>query len=109
MKSNLLNILIIISFIAVLGFTSVANAIEPPGPATIRLFNIIDTLTNFLLGLLIALSVIFIIYAAYLYLTAAGEEDQYKTAKQVIWYAVIAIAVGLLSKAIVYITTALIS
>ncbi|OGY67979.1 MAG: hypothetical protein A3I24_03215 [Candidatus Harrisonbacteria bacterium RIFCSPLOWO2_02_FULL_41_13b] len=109
MKSKLINILIFAGLAAILFFSSAANGAEPPGPATMRLFGIINTLTNFLLGLLIALSIIFIIYAAFLYLTAAGEEENYKTAKQVIWYAIIAIAVGLLSKAIVYITTALIS
>lgn len=109
MKSKLINIVMLSGFAALLIFSFAANGAEPPGPATLQLFNIINTLTNFLLGLLIALSVIFIIYAAYLYLTAAGEEEQYKTAKQVILYAVIAIIVGLLSKAIVYITTALIS
>jgi len=109
MKPKLLSILILASLAFLLNFSPVANGAEPPGPATLKLFNIINTLTNFLLGLLLALSVIFIIYAAYLYLTAAGEKEQYKTAKQVILYAVIAIIVGLLSKAIVYITTALIS
>lgn len=74
-----------------------------PGSATQRLLGIINRVINLMMGLLIALAVIFIIYAGYLYLTAAGEGEQYETAKRIIWYAAIAIAVALLSKGIVFI------
>lgn len=42
----------------------------------------------------------FIFYAAFLYLTAAGEDETLKKAKQQLWYAVIAIAVALLATVI---------
>ena len=59
---------------------------------------LIDSIANWATGLLIALSVLFVIYAAFLYLTAAGNEDQVKSAKNIIIYAVIAIVIALLSQ-----------
>ena len=111
-------------FLALVGFMVVTANIMPaiaadvdtfalprtdaPGPGTQRLINIINRLTNWLLGLLITLAVVFIIYAAYLYLTAAGNEENVGKAKNVIIYAAIAIAVGLLSRVIVFLVRGLI-
>ena len=81
---------------------------DAPGPGTQRLINIINRLTNWLLGLLITLAVVFIIYAAYLYLTAGANPDNAKQASHIILYASIAVAVGLLSKVFVYIVQELV-
>ena len=79
-----------------------------PGPATTRLLTILNRLTNWALVFLIAISVAFIVYAAYLYLTAAGDADKAKDASRVILYAVIAIAVGLMAKVIIAIVQGLV-
>jgi len=81
---------------------------DAPGPGTQRLINIINRLTNWLLGLLIVLASFFIIYAAYLYLTAGANPDNAKQASHIILYASIAVAVGLLSKVFVYIVQELV-
>lgn len=69
---------------------------------------VINTIANYLMFALLALAGLFIVYAAYLYLTAAGDPEKVKSASNVIIYAVVAIGVGLLSKVIVTIATALI-
>lgn len=79
-----------------------------PGSATQQLVEIINRIINWMMGLLIGLAVIFIIYAGYIYLTAAGETEPYERAKTIIWYAAIAIAVALLSKGIVFIVAELV-
>lgn len=63
-------------------------------PATIDIPTIISTVTSWLFGLLLALATIFIIIAAFLYLTSAGDEEKVKKAKNLIVYAIIAIAIG---------------
>ncbi len=71
-------------------------------------FNIATFVTlvlNWAFGLLIVIAVLFVIYAAFLYLTAAGDEDKTKKAKNYIVYAVIALVVGALARAVVAIVT----
>jgi len=60
----------------------------------------IDTIANYLLGLLIAVSVFFVLYAAYLYLSSGGGEKETTSARNYLIYAAVAIAVGLFAKAI---------
>lgn len=64
-----------------------------------------DDVTNFINGVLYWISIIFwiaavgfVFYAAYLYLTAAGSDEQVKKAKKQLLYAVIAIAIGLMAQ-----------
>jgi hypothetical protein len=54
-----------------------------------------------LFGILSAAAVIFLIYAAFLFLTSGGDEEKTKSAKHYMIYAVVALAVGILSWSIV--------
>jgi hypothetical protein len=56
---------------------------------------------SWMLGILLVVGVIFVIYAAFLYLTSGGEEEKVKKAKNFIIYAIIAIIVGVLAKTII--------
>jgi len=47
---------------------------------------------------LIILAVIFVLYAAFLYLTAAGDDSKIKQAGNILIYAAVAIAVALFAK-----------
>lgn len=58
------------------------------------------TITNWLFYFLIILAVIFIIIAAFRYLTAAGDPEKVKAASHSLLYAAIAIVVGILAKAV---------
>lgn len=62
---------------------------------------IIDNITSWVSGLLIAVAVLFVIYAAYLYLTSAGDAEKVKSASNYILYAVIAVVVALASRGII--------
>ncbi|PIP30190.1 hypothetical protein COX26_00085 [Candidatus Jorgensenbacteria bacterium CG23_combo_of_CG06-09_8_20_14_all_54_14] len=62
----------------------------------------ITTAGNWFFGILVALAVIFILYAAFLYLTSGGDEEKVKKAKSYLVYAIIAVAIGLLARGIVY-------
>jgi hypothetical protein len=56
-------------------------------------------ITNWLFYFLILLTVIFVIWAAFQYLTAAGDPEKVKSASHALLYAAVAIVVGLLAKA----------
>ena len=59
------------------------------------------TIVNWLFGILLVLAVIFIVWAAFLYLTSGGDEEKTKKARGMIIAAVIAIAIAILARAIV--------
>ena len=107
---NLIKIGLVLSVLAPLvGFAQVGGVtpVLPLGEQT-NIITIIDRISQWALGLLLVLAAILIIYAAYLYLTAAGNEENVGKAKNVIIYAAVAIGVGLLSRVIVFLVRTLI-
>ncbi len=74
----------------------------PVAPITsyVGVINLLNTITNWLFAILIALAVIFIIIAAFKYLTAGGDPEKVKSANHSLIYAVVAIAVAIVAKAI---------
>lgn len=82
--------------------------VQPSGTGIQQIIGIIDTVSRLMLYALLILSGLFIVYAAYLYLTAAGDGEKVKSASNVIIYAAVAIAVGLLSRVIVAIARGLV-
>ncbi|MFA5386499.1 MAG: hypothetical protein WC297_02465 [Candidatus Paceibacterota bacterium] len=76
-------------------------------PESVNLTNIITDVINWAFGLLILLAAVFIIIAAFMYLSSAGNEDKIKNAKNYIIYAAVAILIGFLAKAIVTLVTRL--
>ncbi len=81
--------------------------VAPPSAATTGLgtyggvVTLIKTITSWLFGILLVAAVLFLIYAAFLYLTSGGDEEKTKKAKSYVIYAIIAIAIGILAQAIV--------
>jgi len=61
----------------------------------------IGSIGSYMLGILLAIAVIFLIFAAFTYLTSGGEEKATTKAKNYIIYAVVAIAIGLLARGLV--------
>lgn len=61
------------------------------------LFGIINTFSLWLLGALIALSVVLILLSAYDFLTSGGDEKKVKEGKDKLIYALIALGVGILA------------
>lgn len=65
--------------------------------------NLIITIGNWLFTLLLILAVVFIILAAYRYLFSGGSEEGVSTAHKMLIYAVVAVAVAMLSRGIVFV------
>jgi hypothetical protein len=64
---------------------------------------IFKTLITWIFTLLLIFAVLFIIMAAFTYLTAGGDEEKVQKAHQKIIYAVIAIAVAFLAQGVSYV------
>jgi hypothetical protein len=84
-----------------------ALADEPGIPTTVLTAPQIDLLIgiiqvgNLIFTIVLSLAVIFLIYAAVLFVTAAGAPEKVDQARHIILYAAIGIAVALLAKGIV--------
>jgi len=64
------------------------------------ILNSVCTIFGWLFVFLIALAIIFVVVAAFKYLTAGGDPEKVKTAGGVLLYAAIAVGVALLARAI---------
>lgn len=73
--------------------------ISPDPQFNISLF--VANVLSWAFGLLIVIAVLFVLYAAFLYLTAGGDEEKIKQAKNYIIYAVVALVVGAISQALI--------
>jgi len=59
--------------------------------------NLLGTIRDWFYTIFLVLAVIFLIWAAFLYLTAAGNEDKVSRAKTALIYSIVAIAVAVLA------------
>ena len=62
---------------------------------------ILDSLTNWLFAILLVVAAIFIIIAAFQFVTAAGDPEKTKTARNYVLYALIGVLVGFAAKGLV--------
>lgn len=86
--------------------TSLINGVGGIGLATIQTATlsvgvIVNNVVSWVSGLLIAVAALFVIYAAYLYLTAEGDANKVADASKYILWAVIATIVALSSFGII--------
>ena len=61
---------------------------------------ILCVIINWIFYLLIVLTIIFVLFAAFKYLTAGGDAEKVKAAGSILLYAVVAIVIALLAKGI---------
>ena len=79
-----------------------STQVQPvPVPPAADIPGLVTRIINFLFGLLLVVAALFVFYAAYLYLTAAGNEEMVKSARNYIIYAVVAIVVAFLSRTVI--------
>jgi len=89
------------SFMAV----SAGAQVAPPAPDTNienigDVYDLINTIFNMLFWLLIVLASVFIIWAAFNYLTAGGDPEKIQKANQKVIYAAVAVVIAVLARAI---------
>lgn len=75
--------------------------LEKPVTSFQQLIDLIERAARWFLGGIIAIAVVFLLYAAFLYLTAGGNDEKVKQAKNIIIYVVVAIIVALVAAGVV--------
>ena len=96
-----------ITALAILVLPLLAGAqggIRPTLPTnTINIPDLVTRIFGWAFGLLLVIAALFILWAAYLFLTGGGSEESTGAAKKYILYAVIAIVVGALARGLIVI------
>ncbi len=82
-------------------FAQLEGVIPPPGTARGDLPSVILSIINYVLAFVGVISLAFLVYGGFLYITSAGNEDRITAAKQVIINAIIGIVVIGVSAALV--------
>jgi len=67
----------------------------------IEIETVLENVTNYLFGILLVIAAIFIIIAGFYFVTAAGEPDKTKKARDFVLYALIGVLVGFAAKGLV--------
>ncbi len=97
------NLISRISAVGLSGLPLLALA-QPPAPTVVTSYadvvRILNVVINWFFGILIIVAIIFILYAAYLYLVAGGEQESVQKASKVLIYAAVAVAVAIIAKGI---------
>ena len=94
---KILPILVLISL--VFPIATLAAAVTPSLPELtgMELLEMIGTIAQYLFWILLAVSIVMIVYAGILFVTASGKTEQVEQARHIILYAVIGIVVAMLA------------
>ena len=75
-------------------------ATTPDLPTDAHLLDMIADIANYLFWILLAISIVFIVYAGLLFVTASGNAEQVEKARGIILYAIIGIVIAIIAYAI---------
>lgn len=106
MRKAILPILAISMLIAipVLADELPAGAI-PSVSGGVNIWELLAKALNWFFNALIFIAAIFIVYAGWMYITAAGDENKAKKGLNTLIYALIGVGIALLAKALIYIVS----
>jgi len=82
----------------------VGGGVKPPGGTTapaVDVIVVLDNLVDWLFAILLIIAAIAIIVAAYFFVTAAGDPDKTKKARDFVLYALVGVLVGISAKGLV--------
>jgi len=98
-----------ISFLPLLSFAQIGQ-IEVGSPITTAgdFKRLLADVFNWVFGIVLFVSVVMLLVGGFQYVTSGGDDGKIKTAKKTLTYAIIGIAIAILSRAIVFVINSLI-
>ena len=82
---------------------------QPEALPETDVMRILDSLTNWMFAILLVIAAIFIIIAAFNFVTASGDPEKTKTARNFVLYALIGVLVGFAAKGLVMLVERIVS
>lgn len=82
-------------------------AASPQGTGVDPIIAILNTVGNWMFGILIAVAAIYILLAAFKFMTAKGDSKAIGEARQALTYSLVAVAVGALTKGLIEVAKAI--
>ena len=70
---------------------------EAPVQSTGDILALIVRIAQWMFGILLALGIVFVLYAAFLYMTSGGDTEKASTAQRVLTYAIVAMVIGVVA------------
>lgn len=95
---KILSSLLLVSFLAL---PLIALAEAAPAAPELDVMDMLDSITNWLFIILLVIAAIFIILAAYYFITAMGDPDKVSKARSFVLYALIGVLVGFAAKGLI--------
>lgn len=83
------------------------SAGSPQGTGVAPIIAILNTIGNWMFGILIAVAAIYILLAAFKFLTAKGDAKVVTEARQALTYSIVAVVVGALTKGLIEVAKAI--
>lgn len=83
------------------------SAGSPQGTGVEPIISILNTIGNWMFGILIAVAAIYILLAAFDFLTAKGDATKVTAARKALTYALVAVVVGALTKGLIEVAKAI--
>ena len=99
---RILTAILLIGLIGVLFVPMVSFAeIEVASAPNLPVMDALDNITNWAFTILMAVAALFIIFAAFEFITAKGEPEKVKSAREYVLYALVGVVVALLARGLV--------
>lgn len=87
--------------------TQLPSAGSPAGTGVEPIISILNTIGNWMFGILIAVAAIYILLAAFDFLTAKGDATKVTAARKALTYALVAVVVGALTRGLIEVAKAI--
>jgi len=93
--------LIAVIFLPLITTAQVPGPEDTPDREDVQVMEVLERISDWLFAILLIVAVIFITIAGYFFVTAAGDTDKVKRARDFVMYALIGVLVGFLAKGLV--------
>ena len=97
LKVKISTLALTLSMLPFLGIANAAEAVRPNITDIHGIYSLVEKIAKWFQAFFFIIAAIFIVMAAFSYLTSAGDDDKVKKAKSQLVYAVVAIVVALLA------------
>lgn len=103
MKRNLSKIILTsLVFLPLVALADVPGHLPAPAWGELDVMTVLEKVTNSLFAILLIVAAIAIIIAAYYFVTAAGDPDKTKKARDFVLYALVGVLIAFIAKGLVY-------